>query len=164
MKKRQLLITFAAMIALLASVSMAGALDTSPYLVGIWEDTAAITFTYYEIVNPTTKPLDVWAFMYFSDNSFVGCLKLTIAADRSATIAASYKGALVPYGAVKFFAFPQGSKKFDPNAVIGGFQRKGPAASWTPSLFTTEANLKAVTINSYTIGEFAQIQGISCDF
>jgi hypothetical protein len=164
MKRQRLLITFAAMIAVLASVSMAGAFDSSPYLVGIWEDTAAITYTYYEIVNPTTKPLDVWGFMYLSDNSFVDCINLPIAANGSTTFAASFKGALVPYGAVKFFAFPQGSKKFDPNAVIGGFQRKGSAASWNPYLFATEANLKAVTINSSTVGEFAQIQGISCGF
>jgi hypothetical protein len=162
MKRQRLLITFAAMIAVLASVSMAGALDTSPYLAGTWEDTATITYTYYQIVNPTTKPLDVWVFMYSSDNSYLDCAKVPIAANGSATLTASWKGALVPYGAVKFFAFPQGSKKFDPNAVIGGFQRKGSGASWNIYLFATEANLKAVTINSYTIGEFAQVQSAVC--
>jgi hypothetical protein len=160
MKKQRLLVALAAAVAMLLSVSIAGALDTSPYLVGTWEDTTVIDVNSYDVLNPTTKTLDVYILMLSSDaTTLVDCAKFPIAANASQRIYAFSTGT-PPYGALKFFAFPQGSRKFDPNAVIGGFQRKGLMK--TSYLFNTEANLKAVTINSYTIGEFTQIPWADC--
>jgi hypothetical protein len=88
----------------------------------------------------------------------------------------------------KFFAFPVSTLKFDPNAVIGGFKQEidcdyvmtgafteiigtGPITS-TVNLVTEynwvdrvrEVNIKAVTINSSTTGEFADILKRPCTY
>jgi hypothetical protein len=143
----------------------AGAQDTSPYLMGTFQDSSVISITWYHIVNPTTKPLDVYAMLYFNGSPFV-CSIIMVPAN-GATNGCVF-GDLTPPGAhtVKFFAFPYLSRKFDPNAVIGGFQRitmtADPAADPNPYLFNTETGMKAITINSSTIGEFAQIPWQMC--
>jgi hypothetical protein len=161
MKRQRLLITFATIIFILASFSIAGAQDTSPYLVGIWEESSVFEWNQNQLVNPTTRPLDVIAVTYRSDGSIFQCDILSIPANGSAFISVSF-GGLGPYGAIKFFAFPQGSRKLDPNAVIGGFQRKSTEPAFDTAIFKTEANLKAVTINSNTVGEFTQIPWAVC--
>jgi hypothetical protein len=166
MKTQRLFITFAAMAVVLASVTMAGALDTSPYLIGTWEDTSVIKATWYEIINPTTKPLDVYLVSYLPDGTFDGCMSSDIPAN-GMTLFGLGRGGNGAAGAVKVFAFPEGSRKFDPNAVIGGFQRKSLNADTLdldPRVFNTAVNLKAVTINSNTIGEFTQILQSGCFF
>jgi hypothetical protein len=137
----------------------AGAQDTSPYLVGTWEDSSVISATWYEIINPTTRPLDVYMAWYLPDGTFNGCISTFVSANGSLSFGLGM-GNNGETGAVKFFAFPRGSTKFDSNAVIGGFQRKnlnGDPLEPSPYEFNAEANLKAVTINSYTLGEFTQM-------
>jgi hypothetical protein len=133
------------------TAGMAPALDTSPYLAGAWNG------DYYgvAIINPTTKWLDVYAVAY-SEGSPIFCGMIPIAPN--GTLSASEfvrPGYGLGFGTIKFFAFPRGTKTFDPNAVIGGFQYK----YWDDPLegSNTESNLKAVTINSYTIREFSMI-------
>jgi hypothetical protein len=166
MKRQRLLTTFAAMIAVLVSVSVAGAFDTSPYLAGTWEDDGTIGKNVYAILNPTTKPLHVYMFWYMPDGTVDACMSVAIPSNGTVSFGLGiFSGGP---GAVKFFAFPEGSRKFDPNAVIGGFQRKAMIESqydfFDFSMFDTETNLKAVTINSYTVGEFAQLPWESCLF
>jgi hypothetical protein len=158
MKRQKLLITLAAAIAVLASISLAGAFDTSPYLVGTWEGYDVAQVNFYCIVNPTTKPLYVQMFFYQSDGTEDGCTGATIFANETYCPGLAYIGSQGA-GAVKFFAFPQGSRKFDPNAVIGGFQQKGGES---PTEFKTQSNLKAVIINSYTMEEFARVLRDGC--
>jgi hypothetical protein len=165
MKRQRLLTTFAAMIAVLASISMAGAVDTSPYLVGTWEDGGTTGMNVYAILNPTTKPLHVYMFWYMPDGTVDHCMSVAIPSNGEVSFGLGiFSGGP---GTVKFFAFPEGSRKFDPNAVIGGFQRKSMRESRYKdefSMFDTETNLKAVTINSYTVGEFAQLPWDVCYF
>jgi hypothetical protein len=153
---------------------MAQAQDTSPYLAGFWSESS----NSFQIVNPTTKPLTVYAIFY---NAYGGpysgteCHKQYLPANGRVSIQS--KGTKdYEFGAAKFFAFPAGTKKFDPNAVIGGFKQEidcdyvmtgaytqtGPSGdeliftySWIDRV--REANIKAVTINSSTIGEFTDI-------
>jgi hypothetical protein len=162
MKRQKLLITLAAAIAVLVSVSMAGAYDTSPYLAGIWEEASVVPWNVYVVVNPTTKPLDVCATWHSADGGRIGCICSALPLPANGMYSYFFGfGSDGEGGAVKFFAFPAGTRKFDPNAVIGGFQRKSEELS---SVFKTEANLKAVTINSSTIGEFTQVEWDACNF
>jgi hypothetical protein len=158
MKSQRFLIMVAAAVAALLSVSAAGALDTSPYLVGIWEGYDVARVNYYCILNPTTKPLYVRMFWYSSDGTPGGCSGFTIQANETYCPGLSFPGP-EEGGAIKFFAFPEGSRKFDPNAVIGGFQQKGGEI---PTEFKIQSNLKAVTINSYTMEDFAQVMRDGC--
>jgi hypothetical protein len=128
----------------------APAQDTSPYLVGAWNG----DWNSFTIINPTTKWLTVYAIAY-SEGVPVSCGVTDIAPNGLAEASAMIPLFTDSYGTVKFFAYPQGTRKFDPNAVIGGFQLKDweDPYDWQSS----EANLKAVTINSYTIREFSMI-------
>jgi hypothetical protein len=159
--------------------------DTSPYLMGAWESGAftgtvyqgpqtSITYTVnvvtgFQVTNPTTKPLSVYA-VFWNDTGVVTCTTATIAANGNWSfempgepdnlLLFGQKGKRT-IGTAKFFAFPAGTTKLDPNAVIGGFQFKyhhirnvlvGPP--WTTY---SRSNLKAVVVNSSTIGEFTRI-------
>jgi hypothetical protein len=184
---RDRLTVFLAAAFILCALSLpAGADDTSPYLMGIWESgiytyTNTVAFTMYtatnfQIANPTTKDLDVYAVFYPPQGVIPGpCYKCAgadaIKANGTCVFSTYFFDHFTgfPYasGTVKFFAFPKGTTKFDPNAVIGGFQGKFSALDVEPFQgppLTTwiKANLKAVTINSSTIGEFSRIPWTNC--
>jgi hypothetical protein len=138
---------FITVLCLVLAAGLASAQDTSPYLVGAWNE----GINWVTIINPTTKPLTVYAVVY-SEGQPVLCRRVDIPPNG---LVGDYAGDEGWFGTMKFFAFPQGTMKFDPNAVIGGFQGKD---WWQPYGWTSsEANLKAVTINSYTIREFSMI-------
>jgi hypothetical protein len=165
MKRQKPFIMLWAAIAVLASMSVAGAYDTSPYLVGTWEEIGVISTTGYSLINPTAKQLDVHMVFYIDGDPFT-CISFSIPANGAFALRTSVdvqQGSVLKAGTVKFFAFPAGTRKFDPNAVIGGFQAKSIQLPLDPRQpVNTEANLKAVTINSYTLGEFAQIPWYLC--
>jgi hypothetical protein len=167
MQQSRLFIALAAVIALCCLASPALSQDTSPYLLGIWEagvytSTTPITMTYqditdWQIANPTTKELDVYAVFSSANGQLVTCTATTIPPNGVGSLATWWNDTPYAVGTAKFFAFPQGSKKFDPNVVIGGFQGKTHMTTVLLMETTTiaKANLKAVTINSSTIGEFS---------
>jgi hypothetical protein len=133
-------------LAALCLVIMAGfapALDTSPYLLGSYNELTEVT-----IINPTTKWLTVYAIAY-SGGGPVACWQDDIPPNGVVIGGGKATGG---FGTLKIFAFPQGTRKFDPNAVIGGYQAK-----WLSADARSEAGLKGVTINSYTIQEFSGI-------
>jgi hypothetical protein len=147
----------------------AGAWDTSPYLTGT-VPSHPYPVSYF-IGNPTTKDLRVYAVFYGWAGGYQNiCYYKDMAPNTmwhlwDEALEWSSSGP----GTVKFFAFPAATIKFDPNAVIGGFQQGAipPIVQPVdPSNVTrctvTEANLKAVTINSLTIGEFGQIPFGDC--
>ena len=132
----------------------AQAQDTSPYLAGFWSEGD----NDFQIVNPTTKPLTVYAIFYdVNEGPIVGmeCFKQYLPANGRWSVDPDGDNDGI-FGTAKFFAFPAGTRKFDPNAVIGGFQRKeyGDGSDYH---YYLESNLKAVTINSYTLREFSMI-------
>lgn len=146
-----------AAVGLCVFAGMAQAQDTSPYLVGFWSD----QYNDFTILNPTTKPLTVYAIYYNAGNGYPGmeCYKWDLPPN-GVWYADMNGGTDGNLGTAKFFAFPAGTRKFDPNAVIGGFQVKYISA---PISFYVEANLKAVTINSYTLREFSMIPADDAD-
>jgi hypothetical protein len=146
----------------------ASAQDTSPYLAGTWElgtwaysNTVSFSVTawsYYELANPTTKGLDVYAVFYDKNGATLGCWWNYLEPNGQWFIWMFDRPTPYDYGAVKFFAFLANSRKFDPNTIIGGFQQKGAWMEGSETdLSFSEANLKAVTINSMTQGEFNRI-------
>jgi hypothetical protein len=145
---------------LVAGAGPLWALDTSPYLIGFLEHTAEDLegpyYNEYEIVNPTTKPLDIWMVWYRSGGP--PCSSMGRLPPNAMTNWGVGMRHREEYDAVKFFAFPAGTRKFDPNAVIYGYQRRSAENAFCSDVcFLSEANLTAVTINSSTIGEFAEI-------
>jgi hypothetical protein len=160
MKHRALFLAFLVGTVVLFA-TMASAQDTSPYLAGTWMETSGVTptvHTQHFIINPTTKQLDVYAvvFGYEGAGALLGCTVCTVNGNGVLTFYGDAARSNNDNGTVKFFAFPAGTRKFDPNAVIGGFQQNIFEDDGTRTGMT-EANLKAVTINSSTIGEFALI-------
>jgi hypothetical protein len=159
----------------------ASALDTSPYLASdFYTDTYELdAYTSFFIVNPTPVPLRVLAAFYNEDGVFSTCVSNMLTGNTTWNV--DVRNIPVPdYGTAKFFAFPANTMKFDPNAVIGGFKQEidcdyvmtgaytytdGPLITETVQVGyeyswidrVREANIKAVTINSATIGEFADI-------
>jgi hypothetical protein len=181
---RRTILTFMAVAVLTCTMgTMAAAWDTSPYLVGKWEFGTYVATdlfteflkTEFEIINPTTRILNVyavfrWEMVVGGPPVPIGCYIMTLFPNAVWELSIPVIGpeqAPPPwpprtYGSVKFFAFPAGTTKFDPNAVIGGFQKK-QLFKFEASLLglpeytdlsISEANLKAVIINSSTIGEF----------
>jgi hypothetical protein len=112
-------------------------------------------------VNPTTKQLDVVAlvFGYEGAGALLGCTSCIINANGVWKFYGDAARSASDYGTVKFFAYPAGTRKFDPNTVIGGFQQN-IFEDVNGRTGVTESNLKAVTINSNTIGEFALNPGL----
>jgi hypothetical protein len=165
MKQRTLFLALFIVFAVTVMASTAGAQDTSPYLAGTWLETANVTPTVrttHFIVNPTTKQLDVYAvvFGYEGAGALLSCTRCTINGNGLwkfyGDAARTNESTNEDSGVVKFFAFPRNSRKFDPNAVIGGFQQN-IFEDVNGRTGLTESNLKAVTINSNTIGEFSMI-------
>jgi hypothetical protein len=127
------------------SVSSAYAWDTSPYLLGTWAPETSPHPTSYFIGNPTTKPLDVYALFHGRTGIQGGaqaCYKYTIPANGTWYLtdpSGAWDSTGGP-GTAKFFAFPQGTTTFDPNAVIGGFQQEivTPYQTQTVQLFSED--------------------------
>jgi hypothetical protein len=161
MKHRTLFLALFIIFAMTVVASMAGAQDTSPYLVGTWMETSGVTptvSTTHFIINPTTKQLDVYAvvFGYEGAGALLGCKVCTANANSVLRFSEKVARSASDNGTVKFFAFPKGTRKLDPNAVIGGFQQN-IFEDVNGKTGMTESNLKAVTINSNTTGEFTII-------
>jgi hypothetical protein len=178
MKKVSLFVAILGTLLVLFSTSPALSQDTSPYLLGTWESgvytiTTPITTTYqdstdWQIANPTTKPLNVYAVFSSANGQFLTCTATTIPPNGVALFSTwGWNDNPYAVGTVKFFAFPVQTRKFDPNAVIGGFQGKTHVTRvfLTETTAIAKANLKAVTINSSTIGEFStKIPFNNCPF
>jgi hypothetical protein len=169
MNTRLLLLTLAVIAGFTLLAPGAGAWDTSPYLTGTVPSHSHPTS--YFIGNPMTKDLRVYAVFYDWAGDFTHVCYYRDVRPTSMWHLWDQANEWSSWGpgTVKFFAFPAGTAKLDPNAVIGGFQQEAipPVLQLAdPSEVThctvTEANLKAVTINSYTIGEFGQIPFTDC--
>jgi len=138
-----------------------------------WKQLEIPMQTQFKIVNPTATALDVYIVLYDRDGNI----------DEDLSVPMCYKKTLYPnqtwkacwpylscgdniqypadehkYGAAKVFAFPAGTLKFDPNAVIAGFQQKSAYSVVEGQIQSVglEAPLVGVTINSRTIGEFSK--------
>jgi hypothetical protein len=157
-------------IGLFVVLTAGGALaqDTSPYIVGTWEVgtwvySATISYSvsvtsWYEIVNPTTKDLDVYAVLYDRFGAPVSCWWNQLDPNGQWFLWIEDPWMAYDWGTVKFFAFLKDSRKFDPNAIIGGFQDKWVwMEAENADLSWSEANLKSVVINSMTQGEFSRV-------
>jgi len=161
MKQRIVVLGLAVLLGFCLSTGIAAASDTSPYLVGVWMESETVTLTlhtYHFIVNPTMKDLSVFA-VYHGDagsGDYRGCIRFDLASNSVCKVWPDIIQGSADSGTAKFFAFPADTRKFDPNAVIGGFQRIVDETNPGPKRWT-ESNLKAVTINSSTIGEFNMI-------
>jgi hypothetical protein len=156
MNRRMTVLGLMAALVFSLSAAPAGAWDTSPYLVGTLD--GDFYGNGYFIINPTTQPLLVYGAGFYEGQ--MGPCGWTIIPPNGTFYFALQGGSF--YGAVmKFFAFPT-SGKFDPNAVIGGFQQKFSADHRDDTCQVTEANLKAVTVNSYTMGEFDKVKQTQC--
>jgi hypothetical protein len=169
MKVRGMLFGVLTVCLLFVGVPLAGAQDTSPYLVGDFgfEDTAAYSeTTTFGIINPTKKALDVYAGFFDWVGNPIGCMVQRVAPNGLWYIT-DYRIA-GSRGTAKFLAFPADTRKFDPNAVIGGLQvkyRMKSAALRKDEWFSAaEYNMKAVVINSSTIGEFSATWVTQCLF
>jgi hypothetical protein len=152
-----------------------GAVDTSPYLVSDWftDTTNLDSYSSWFIINPTPVDMVVVAAFYSTAGVFSDCVRSGILSGND-TWWLSMPNLRMPLpeadnpllGVVKFFAFPvvRGQPpRFDPNAVIGGIKQEVDCdlntdrGMWVAHV--REVNLKAVTINSSTIGEFQAIMG-----
>jgi hypothetical protein len=148
MKREKLLAAFATIILMFATVSLAGAQDTSPYLLGVWETgvftvTTSITTTHqantgWQIMNPGTKDIDLYSVFYYTDGRPFTCTATTILPNGVGRLQAWWQNAPYAEGPVKFFAFPRGRRAFDPNTVIGGFQDKRYLVQTEPQPGPTE--------------------------
>jgi hypothetical protein len=181
MRQNTLCVAFACFLVAGFAVT-ASAVDTSPYLASdFYTQTHSFDeYTSFFIVNPTHVPLKVLAAFYAASGIFSACVSAVL--EGNETWQVSVRDIEVPmYGAAKFFAFPASTMKFDPNAVIGGFKQEidceyvmtdaytqtGPSGDELISQYNwvdrvREVNIKAVTINSSTIGEFADILKKAC--
>jgi len=170
-----------ALILVAGFAASSAAVDTSPYLVSNWyTDTwEHDEYTSFFIINPMPIPIVVYAAFYSASGVFSGCVYSMIDGNDTWWLATREvpqvaHGVPGPYslveGTVKFFAFPivrDTAPKFDPNAVIGGIKQSVDCdwmyddyeSSWYWVAKVSEANIKAVTINSSTIGEFTEILG-----
>jgi hypothetical protein len=172
MKKEILCAGLAVALVLFIFAPPAGAQMTGPFLLGEWEVTRVYSDapssgydtpmqTQFKVFNATTVPLDVFVVLLDRDgNPAPTCYRVQLSPNATwKPCWPFYNGAdqlVYPYdwhhyGAAKFFAFPANTLKFDPNAVITGFQQK--TAYCLPA---TETLLPAVTINSKTMGEFTK--------
>jgi hypothetical protein len=161
MNRRIVLLGLMAVLALSLSAASSGAWDTSSYLAGTF--TGCDIGNAYFVVNPTTRPLRVYGAGFDYQGSFEACYWTVIPGNGTFYFpAGSCATGQLGNSTMKFFAFPADTLKFDPNAVIGGFQQKFDTKYRNNACQVTEANLKAVVINSSTIGEFEMIKQKNC--
>jgi hypothetical protein len=106
------------------AAGVASSQDTSPYLLGVFNEYDNVV----TIANPTTKWLTVYDIIYWGGNPVV-CRQRDIPSNG---LVSDYDGESNAFGMMKFFAFPQGTRKFDPNAVIGGSKQEVSCAWWVP--------------------------------
>jgi len=164
--------------------SMAMASDTSPYLIGAWQDTCgqlpdgnspdgenppgSCVRTDFIIVNPTPTPVLIFAAFFENDGTYIGCTRNTINANAKWYIPGGFleeKFGLGDennfMGTAKFFAFPVPTppatvpRTYNASMVIGGFQVKFSLPRLR--LTRTESNLMGVAMNSITSWEFNNI-------
>jgi hypothetical protein len=147
---------------LMVTASIAGAGDTSPYLIGAWEDDGETIYTDFIIVNPTVVKLDVYAAFFDNDGVFIPgrCFKRSLNPNakwylRGVGLKLSEFDSV---GTAKFIAFPAGKKTVDFYAVIGGFQNR-----WVYEMTSSQAGLNGVPFpNVYTMGEVTKILSLTC--
>jgi len=148
----------------LALGSLAGAADTSPYLIGVWEANDGYfdqyAYTDYVVVNPTTIKLKVYAAFFTNDGTPTEvCFKKILNPNAKWHIPGwIVYDLLYGYdymGTVKFIALPATATRlvFDSNAVIGGYQNRYACDWWLEGCGVAQADLKGVAINLYTQGE-----------
>ncbi len=161
MKKRECLVWTVASLVLAFSSIIAHAGDTSPYLVGVWEDDGQTIYTDFIIVNPTGEALDVYAAFFDNSGGFIQdkCFTKVLSPNakwylRGADLGLSKSGLA---GTAKFVATKQGQGAYNKNLVIGGFQNR-----WLFQMSSSQANLSAVVLTRDTIAEINDLLGLEC--
>jgi hypothetical protein len=146
---------------LFVSSSMVIAADTSPYLIGVWEDDGQTIYTDFIIMNPTLVTLDVYAAFFDNNGGFIQgkCFTKALSPNakwylRGANLGLSGSGSA---GMVKFVAVEQGERTYNKNLVMGGFQNR-----WMFQMSSSQANLNAVVLNKNTIAEIKEILKLEC--
>jgi len=152
----------------LALGSLAGAADTSPYLIGVWEANDYVV-TDYVVVNPTTIKLKVYAAFFENDGTptdvcFWKILNPNAKWHIPQWVVEEYLSNSGYMGTVKFIAFPATATRlvFDSNAVIGGYQNRYFWVWYNDTTSVAQADLKGVAINLYTQGEVKIVAKDSC--
>jgi len=140
---------------------MVWAADTSPYLVGVWEDDAQTIYTDFIIVNPTGVSLDVYGAFFKNNGELIQgkCFVKTLSPNakwylRGANLGLNGSGST---GTAKFVGVEQGERAYNKNLVIGGFQNR-----WMFQMSSSQANLSAVVLNKNTIAEIKEILNLEC--
>jgi len=158
----------------LALGSLAGAADTSPYLIGVWEANdygyyGQYAVTDYVVVNPTTIKLKVYAAFFENDGTptdvcFWKILNPNAKWHIPQWVVEEYLSNSGYMGTVKFIAFPATATRlvFDSNAVIGGYQNRYFWVWYNDTTSVAQADLKGVAINLYTQGEVKIVAKDSC--
>ena len=159
--RRKVWVGLISVLVLMGSASMVQAADTSPYLIGVWEDNGQTIYTDFIIVNPTGEALDVYAAFFSNDGARIQgkCFVKTLGANakwylRGASLGLSGSGLA---GTAKFVAVEQGGRAYNKNLVIGGFQNR-----WIFQMSSSQANLNAVVLNKNTIAEIKEILKLEC--
>ena len=159
--RRKVWVGLISVLVLMVTTSMVRAADTSPYLIGVWEDDGQTIYTDFIIMNPALVTIDVYA-VFFKNNGdpIEGkCFKKSLDPNakwylRGANLGLSGSGSV---GTAKFVAVEQGERTYNKNLVIGGFQNR-----WLFQMSSSQANLNAVTLNKNTIAEIKQILNLEC--
>jgi len=140
------------------SSTMVGAADTSPYLIGVWEDDGQTIYTDFVIVNPTGVSLDVYAAFFDTHAGFIQgkCFVKTLSANGRWYLRGANLG-LSGSGTAKFVAVEQGERTYKKDLVMGGFQNR-----WMFQMSSSQANLNGVTLNKNTIAEIKEVLKLEC--
>ncbi len=161
MRRRECLGWIVVSLVLVFSWTMVQAADTSPYLIGVWEDDGQTIYTDFIIVNPTGEALDVYAAFFDDSGGFIQnkCFTKVLSPNgkwylQGANLGLSGVGSA---GTAKFVATEKGKKAYDKNLMIGGFQNR-----WLFQMTSSQANLSAVVLNKNTIAEISELLGLEC--
>ncbi len=161
MKMRECLVWIGVSLVLVFSSTMTHAGDTSPYLIGVWEDDGQTIYTDFIIVNPTGEALDVYAAFFDNSGGFIQdkCFTKVLSPNakwflRGANLGLSQSGVA---GTAKFVATEQGQRAYNKNLVIGGFQNR-----WLFQMNSSQANLSAVVLTRNTIAEISELLRLEC--
>jgi hypothetical protein len=157
-KKNYSLLAFVILMGI-ATAGWAG--DTSPYLIGAWEDDGQTTYTDFIVINPTATRLDVYAAFFTNNGAFIPgkCFKKSINSSaqwylRGLELRLAESDLV---GTAKFVAVPAGTRTLNSSAFIAGFQNR-----WIYEMTSSQADLKGVTINISTPAELAKILSYGC--
>jgi len=147
---------------LMGSASMVQAADTSPYLIGVWEDDGQTIYTDFIIMNPALVTLDVYGAFFDNNGGFIQgkCFVKTLSPNakwylRGANLGLNGSGSA---GTAKFVAVEQGERAYNKNLAMGGFQNR-----WMFQMSSSQANLNAVVLNKNTIAEIKEILNLECN-